>query len=126
MGRTFEDVFDSHVVEQLIACQDESNPTFFADLITVYMSQAEELLTTMQHQLQEKHLVELADTAHKLGGSASGIGAFRMRESCKELQRAGLAEDYDRCAIAFHNVLDEHNFTKGILDEKLPSLAYTP
>eukprot|EP01136_Pigoraptor_vietnamica_P000515 Opistho-1_new@2028 len=83
----WEDVFDVPIFEQLLAIQDEDNPTFVADVVSLYFSQADERLAEMHKHLDRKDMAQFAREAHALKGSAAGIGARRIVEVCQRLQK---------------------------------------
>eukprot|EP01137_Pigoraptor_chileana_P014528 Opistho-2@69264 len=94
----WEDVFDDHIFSQLLAIQDEDNPTFVADVIEMYFTQADERLEEMKKMIKQKDTVPFSREAHALKGSAAGIGAKRIVEICQRLQKETPDANLDHAA----------------------------
>ncbi|KAG6597484.1 Histidine-containing phosphotransfer protein 1 [Cucurbita argyrosperma subsp. argyrosperma] len=80
---------------QLLQLQDESNPTFVSEVVTLFFEDTEELLNKLSLALSQPSVdfKKIDDHVHQLKGSSSSIGALRVKNAC----------------IAFRNVCDQQS-----------------
>ncbi|KAJ4954394.1 hypothetical protein NE237_011177 [Protea cynaroides] len=80
---------------QLQQLQDESNPDFVVEVVSVFFEDSERLLNDLGRTLDQQivDFKKVHDHVHQLKGSSSSIGAQRVKNGC----------------IAFRNFCEEHN-----------------
>lgn len=85
---------------QLRLLQDESNPDFVAEVVSLYFQDSERLLNELAKSLEQESVdfKKVDAHVHQLKGSSSSIGAQRVQNAC----------------IIFRNCCDETN-TQGCL-----------
>ncbi|KAK4425785.1 Histidine-containing phosphotransfer protein 1 [Sesamum alatum] len=103
LQRTFHDYHASLFNEgfldeqfvQLQQLQDESNPGFVVEVVSLFFEDSERLLNDLSKALDQVNVDfrKIDAHVHQLKGSSSSIGAQRVRNAC----------------IAFRNFCDERN-----------------
>ncbi|KAL2229806.1 histidine-containing phosphotransfer protein 1 [Sesamum indicum] len=103
LQRTFHDYHASLFNEgfldeqfvQLQQLQDESNPGFVVEVVSLFFEDSERLLNDLSKALDQENVDfrKIDAHVHQLKGSSSSIGAQRVRNAC----------------IAFRNFCDERN-----------------
>ncbi|KAG8373007.1 hypothetical protein BUALT_Bualt12G0126200 [Buddleja alternifolia] len=80
---------------QLQLLQDESNPDFVVEVVSLFFEDSERLLNDLTTALDEQNVEfkKIDAHVHQLKGSSSSIGAQRVKDTC----------------IAFRNFCDEQN-----------------
>eukprot|EP00163_Fabomonas_tropica_P030357 TRINITY_DN6814_c0_g1_i2.p1 TRINITY_DN6814_c0_g1~~TRINITY_DN6814_c0_g1_i2.p1 ORF type:complete len:181 (+),score=28.96 TRINITY_DN6814_c0_g1_i2:108-650(+) len=84
------DVLNRELFEQLMACQDDSDPTFVLDIVTMYYNSARQHFPEMEANLSQDNYEDLFNTAHTLKGSAGGVGAMILHDLMEDLKRGTL------------------------------------
>ncbi|KAJ8440135.1 hypothetical protein Cgig2_003460 [Carnegiea gigantea] len=89
---------------QLVSLQDESNPEFVFEVVTLFFEDSERLLNELSKSLGQQNVdFKKVDThVHQLKGSSSSIGAQRVQNAC----------------IVFRNFCDEKNI-EGFLEKQI-------
>ncbi|XP_042517360.1 histidine-containing phosphotransfer protein 1-like [Macadamia integrifolia] len=99
-GSLFREGYLDDQFTQLQQLQDESNPDFVFDVVSLFFEDSERLLNDLGRALNQP-IVDFKKVdahVHQLKGSSSSIGAQRVRNAC----------------IAFRNFCEEQN-TEGCL-----------
>lgn len=80
---------------QLQQLQDESNPDFVVEVVSLFFEDSEKLLNDLTRAIDQKNVdfKKVDAHVHQLKGSSSSIGAQRVKNAC----------------IAFRNFCDEQN-----------------
>ncbi len=91
MAKTL-DILNLNTVSRLRKMMGESDPTFFKQVMQMFISQADEQIGLIKNAASSNNLSEIGSLAHKLKGSALNIGADAMAETCRiiELNARGL------------------------------------
>ncbi|XP_019181218.1 PREDICTED: histidine-containing phosphotransfer protein 1 [Ipomoea nil] len=95
MTELFREGFLDAQFSQLQQLQDESNPTFVAEVVTLFFEDSERLLNDLNTTLTQPDVdfKKVDAHVHQLKGSSSSIGAQRVKNVC----------------VAFRNFCEEHN-----------------
>jgi CheY-like chemotaxis protein/HPt (histidine-containing phosphotransfer) domain-containing protein len=80
------EILNQNTVNRLKQMMGEADPTFFRQVMQMFIAQADEQLELMTKAASANNLSELGSLAHKLKGSALNIGADTMAETCRELE----------------------------------------
>ncbi|KAF2307128.1 hypothetical protein P3X46_035188 [Hevea brasiliensis] len=96
----FHEGFLDEQFNQLQQLQDESNPDFVVEVVSLFFEDSERLLNELAKALDQQSVdfKRIDAHVHQLKGSSSSIGAQRVQKVC----------------IAFRNYCDEQN-TEGCL-----------
>ncbi|KAL6548442.1 peroxiredoxin type-2 [Orobanche gracilis] len=90
---------------QLQQLQDETNPDFVSEIVSIFFDDSERILTKLTIALDQKNVdfKKVDADVHQLKGSSSSIGAQRVTNAC----------------IAFRNSCEEHNLQacRGCLEQ---------
>ncbi|KAF7814217.1 histidine-containing phosphotransfer protein 4 [Senna tora] len=95
---------------QLEELQDDANPNFVEEIVTLYYRDSSRLISSMDQAL-ERHPLEfnrLDTIMHQFKGSSSSIGAKKVKAECtlfREYCRAGNAEG---CKRSFQQLKREY------------------
>ncbi|AHY47707.1 PAS domain S-box protein [Rubrobacter radiotolerans] len=84
-----EPVLDPHVLEGLLALEDETAPDLFRELVETFERDTRERLLALRSALERGDFQDVARTAHALKGSSANMGAFRMSRAAGEVQALG-------------------------------------
>ncbi|KAJ9180184.1 hypothetical protein P3X46_008460 [Hevea brasiliensis] len=96
----FHEGFLDEQFNQLQQLQDENNPDFVVEVVSLFFEDSERLLNELAKALEQQcvDFKRIDAHVHQLKGSSSSIGAQRVQKAC----------------IAFRNYCDEQN-TEGCL-----------
>ncbi|KAF2287942.1 hypothetical protein GH714_003391 [Hevea brasiliensis] len=96
----FHEGFLDEQFNQLQQLQDENNPDFVVEVVSLFFEDSERLLNELAKALEQQSVdfKRIDAHVHQLKGSSSSIGAQRVQKAC----------------IAFRNYCDEQN-TEGCL-----------
>ncbi|XP_022744610.1 histidine-containing phosphotransfer protein 1-like [Durio zibethinus] len=109
-----QSMFDKGVLDsqfgQIQALQDSSNPNFVDEVITLFCSDAERIITELNRYLgyQNVDLSKLDSYVHQLKGSSSSIGAHRLKLACVNLRQASDDRNKEGCARALNLITSEY------------------
>lgn len=81
-----DEVVDRKVLDELLELQDENDPEFFKELITVFQESTEDAILGIQTGIDRADAQAVAALAHKLKGSCLPVGATRMSSICAALE----------------------------------------
>mmetsp|Transcript_36669 Transcript_36669/g.59266 ORF Transcript_36669/g.59266 Transcript_36669/m.59266 type:complete len:147 (+) Transcript_36669:121-561(+) len=118
VDKSKEDLLDESIFDQLEELQDETQPHFVEEVITLYLETSAEKLAEMQSLLEKKDLDELAKSAHSLKGSSANIGAVKVVKICADLK--GLCEnrDYQGVKKALADAHEQFDLVKEVLEKR--------
>lgn len=72
------------------------DPEFMAELMTLFLEDAQERLTELQSALDSLDAEAVGRCAHKLKGSSSNVGAQRVEMLARSLERAAHSGELNR------------------------------
>ncbi|KAA8518602.1 hypothetical protein F0562_016076 [Nyssa sinensis] len=104
-----EGMLDSQFT-QIQALQDESNPNFVAEVISLFCDDAKRIITELHKYLDQPDVDyhKLDAYVHQLKGSSSSIGAQRMKLACVDLRQASDEKNKERCLQALNKIMYEY------------------
>eukprot|EP00850_Spirogloea_muscicola_P021505 SM000252S09057 [mRNA] locus=s252:135125:137083:+ [translate_table: standard] len=115
-----EEILDDQFT-QLQLLQDESNPEFVTEVITLFFEDSEKLLQDLTTEVEATPVdyKKVDSFVHQLKGSSSSIGAQRVKAVCIEFRTFCDNENADGCKEALGNVKKEFDIVKEELTEML-------
>ncbi|OVA03599.1 Signal transduction histidine kinase [Macleaya cordata] len=96
--------------EQLQALQDENNPGFVAEVITLFCQDTQRILTELTKYL-DMPVVDYQKVdayVHQLKGSSSSVGAQCVKLACVNFRQACEDNDKDGCLRALNMIKHEY------------------
>ncbi|EOY08176.1 hypothetical protein QUC31_010963 [Theobroma cacao] len=109
-----QSMFDEGVLDsqfsQIQALQDSSNPNFVDEVITLFCTDAERIITELNKYLgyQSVDFSKLDTYVHQLKGSSSSIGAHRLKLACVNLRQASDDRSKEGCVRALNSITREY------------------
>ncbi len=103
-------VLDQEIVSTLRAMCDESDPTFFREVVEAFFADTAELIAALQQAMTSAEIVTVERTAHTLKGSSTNVGALGMAAICSELQSTASVEKAAETATCLMRL--ESEFTR--------------
>uniref|UniRef100_A0A7C8ZZH3 Histidine-containing phosphotransfer protein n=1 Tax=Opuntia streptacantha TaxID=393608 RepID=A0A7C8ZZH3_OPUST len=106
---------------QLVSLQDESNPEFVVEVVTLFFEDSERLLNELSKSLEQKNVdFKKVDThVHQLKGSSSSIGAQRVQNACIVFRNFCDEKNIEGCLKCLQHVRDEYHLAKDKLEALL-------
>lgn len=103
-----EGTLDSQYL-QLLQLQDESNPTFVSEVVTLFFEDTEELLAKLGVAIAQPTVdfKKIDDHVHQLKGSSSSIGALRVKNACVAFRNYCEQQSSDGCSRCLQQVQQE-------------------
>ncbi|XP_022973680.1 histidine-containing phosphotransfer protein 1-like [Cucurbita maxima] len=103
-----EGTLDSQYL-QLLQLQDESNPTFVSEVVTLFFEDTEELLNKLSLALSQPSVdfKKIDDHVHQLKGSSSSIGALRVKNACIAFRNVCEQQSAEGCLRCLQQVQQE-------------------
>ncbi|KAK2978564.1 hypothetical protein RJ640_006683, partial [Escallonia rubra] len=103
---------------QLQKLQDESNPDFVIEVVSLFFEDSEKLLNNLATALQQ-HIVDYKQVdalVHQFKGSSSSIGAQRVKNACVAFRNYCEEKNVEGCVRCLQLVKHEYNLVKSRLD----------
>ncbi|KAK9289389.1 hypothetical protein L1049_007544 [Liquidambar formosana] len=115
-----EGVLDNQFA-QIQALQDESNPKFVVEVVTLFCDDAGRILRELTNHLSQSDVdhYKLDAYVHQLKGSSSSIGAHRVKLACADFRQASDNKNKDR----FQEALDRIKCEYYLLRSKFQTLV---
>jgi PAS domain S-box-containing protein len=88
-------VIDRRRIDQLLALQDENNPTLLTDIIALFLKDSPMHLQNIASAVAQQDGAQLQSSAHRFLSSIDNLGALRMHSHCVELERLGKERTLD-------------------------------
>jgi HPt (histidine-containing phosphotransfer) domain-containing protein len=95
MEITTEELFDFNIIESLKELDEPGEPSFYTELITIYLSQSPGLIEEIRNSYNIKNADQMGKAAHTLKGSSLNVGIRKFAEICKKLEQKGKNNDFD-------------------------------
>ncbi|XP_071705008.1 histidine-containing phosphotransfer protein 4-like isoform X1 [Rutidosis leptorrhynchoides] len=114
----FEQGYLDEQFTQLEELQDDANPNFVEEIVTLYYSNSTRLIRNLETALENYPLdfCKLDDFMHQFKGSSSSIGAKKVKAECSQFQEFCKARNADGCIRVFQQVKQEHATLKRKLE----------
>ncbi|XP_076958997.1 histidine-containing phosphotransfer protein 1-like isoform X2 [Bidens hawaiensis] len=103
---------------ELQKLQDESNPDFVTEVVSMYFEDSDKLLNNLTTALQQRNVdyKQVDAHAHQFKGSSSSIGAKRVTNVCAHFKGFCEAKNLDGCLRCLQQVKQEYIFFRNKLE----------
>ncbi len=95
--KTNAEWIDLSVIGRLKEMASEADPSFFKDVVDMFVAQVPSILMEMEKGYSSGNAKQMGAAAHKLKGSALNIGAKQLAELCRTIELKGRANDTSGC-----------------------------
>lgn len=119
MNTNATEILNSTVINRLKEMTSGADPTFFSQVIQMFMDQSDEVVTQITSLLPVMDLPKMSSLAHKLKGSALNIGANKIAETCRLIEIKGKDLDSSGMSDLVKRLATELVLTKGELKSYL-------
>ncbi|XP_038986574.1 pseudo histidine-containing phosphotransfer protein 2-like [Phoenix dactylifera] len=115
--RLFDQGYLDEQFYQLEELQDEANPNFVEEVVTLFFRDSSRLMANIEQALEKcpQDFHRLDSFMHQLKGSTSSIGALRVKNECTQFREYCDEGNLDGCQRSFQKVKREH----AVLKQKL-------
>ncbi|XAR70833.1 hypothetical protein NMG60_11027858 [Bertholletia excelsa] len=95
---------------QLEDLQDDTNPNFVEEIVTLFYNDSAKLIRNIEMALQNNptDFEKLDDYMHQFKGSCSSIGARKVKNECSQFREYCMAGNAEGCIRSFQQVKQEH------------------
>ncbi|CAK9874911.1 unnamed protein product [Sphagnum jensenii] len=106
---------------QLQQLQDESNPNFLEEVVSLFFEDSQRILENMTETIGKDPIdYKVIDSqVHQFKGSSSSIGAQRVKNVCVTFRTCCDKEDKKGCQDTLEEVGEEYNLIKKKLETML-------
>ncbi|KAK2977387.1 hypothetical protein RJ640_013366 [Escallonia rubra] len=103
---------------QLQQLQDESNPDFVVEVVSLFFEDSQRLLNELANSLEQQSLdFRRVDAhVHQLKGSSSSIGAQRVQGACIMFRNYCEVQNVEGCLKCLQHVKNEYSLVKSKLE----------
>ncbi|KAI3819823.1 hypothetical protein L1987_13675 [Smallanthus sonchifolius] len=103
---------------QLQKLQDESNPEFVVEVVSLFFEDSEKLLNNLATALQQKIVdyKQVDSHVHQFKGSSSSIGAQRVTNVCVHFRNYCEEKNLDGCLRCLQQVKHEYILVRNKLE----------
>lgn len=103
---------------QLQQLQDESNPDFVVEVVSLFFEDSEKLLNDLTRALEQPSVdFKRVDAhVHQFKGSSSSIGAQRVKNACIAFRNFCEEQNTDGCVRCVQQVKQEYYLVKSKLE----------
>ncbi|PON78461.1 histidine phosphotransferase [Trema orientale] len=94
---------------QLKQLQDEDNPKFVVEVVSLFFDDSEKLLSNMAKALEEKvvDFKQVDAYVHQFKGSSASIGALRLKNGCINFRNYCEAQNKEGCLRCLQQLKQE-------------------
>ncbi|XP_044498152.1 histidine-containing phosphotransfer protein 1 [Mangifera indica] len=112
-----EGVLDGQFL-QLQQLQDESNPDFVVEVVSLFFEDSERLLNDLTRALDQPNVdFKMVDShVHQWKGSSSSIGACRVKNGCIAFRNFCEEQNTEACLRCLQQVKQEYYLVKNKLE----------
>ncbi|XP_056174222.1 histidine-containing phosphotransfer protein 1-like [Syzygium oleosum] len=112
-----EGILDSQYLE-LHELQDESNPGFVVEVVSLFLTDSEKLLDDLSRDLTQQNVdfKRAHAQAHKMKGSSCSIGAPRVKNACIVFQNFCQEKNIRGCLRCLQQMKQEFVLVKSKLE----------
>ncbi|CAN4111210.1 unnamed protein product [Withania somnifera] len=112
-----EKILDEQFI-QLQQLQDESNPDFVVEVVSLFFEDSERLLNELAKALNQPNIdfKKLDAHVHQLKGSSSSIGAQRVQRVCIGFRNYCDERNVEGCLKCLQQVKNEYTLVKNKLE----------
>lgn len=111
----FQEGFLDDQFNQLQLLQDESNPDFVVEVVTLFFEDAEKLLNQLEKEIGQENNVDFKRVdalVHQLKGSSSSIGAQRVQRVCIAFKNYCEEKNIEGCFKSLQDIKQEYTLVK--------------
>uniref|UniRef100_A0A5B7B276 Histidine-containing phosphotransfer protein n=1 Tax=Davidia involucrata TaxID=16924 RepID=A0A5B7B276_DAVIN len=103
---------------QLQQLQDESNPDFVVEVVSLFFEDSERLLNELTKALDQQSVdfIKVDAHVHQLKGSSSSIGAQRVQKVCIDFRNYCEDKNTEGCLKCLQQVKNEYSLVKSKLE----------
>ncbi|KAL9273194.1 Histidine-containing phosphotransfer protein 1-like protein [Drosera capensis] len=103
---------------QLKSLQDESNPDFVIEVLSLFFDDSERLLNELAKSLDQQivDFKKVDSHAHQFKGSSSSVGAKRVQDACMSFRWYCNEENLEGCKKCLQQLRNEYALVKSKLD----------
>ncbi|GLT99239.1 hypothetical protein SLE2022_166890 [Rubroshorea leprosula] len=103
---------------QLQQLQDENNPDFVVEVVSLFFEDSEKLLNELTRALDQTNVEfkKVDAHVHQLKGSSSSIGAQRVKNACIAFRNFCEEQNTEACMRCLQQVKQEYYLVKNKLD----------
>lgn len=114
----FREGFLDGQFSQLQQLQDESNPDFVVEVVSLFFEDSEKLLNDLTRALDQQNIdfKKVDAHVHQLKGSSSSIGAQRVKNACVTFRNFCEEQNIEACLRCLHEVKQEYLLVKNKLE----------
>ncbi|XP_057959763.1 histidine-containing phosphotransfer protein 1-like isoform X1 [Malania oleifera] len=114
----FHEGFLDSQFSQLQQLQDESNPNFVVEVVSLFFDDSKRLLNDLTRALDQQNVdFKRVDAhVHQLKGSSSSIGAHRVKNACITFRKFCEEQNIDACLRCLQEVKQEFYLVKNKLE----------
>ncbi|PSR92672.1 Histidine-containing phosphotransfer protein [Actinidia chinensis var. chinensis] len=114
----FHEGFLDGQFSQLQQLQDESNPDFVVEVVSLFFQDSERLLNELTRALDQKcvDFKKIDAHVHQLKGSSSSIGAQRVKNACFNFRNFCEEQNTEACFRCLQQVKQEYLLVKNKLE----------
>lgn len=114
----FREGFLDGQFSQLQQLQDESNPDFVVEVVSLFFEDSEKLLNDLTRALDQQNtdFKKVDAHVHQLKGSSSSIGAQRVKNACVTFRNFCEEQNIEACLRCLHEVKQEYLLVKNKLE----------
>ncbi|KAH8507401.1 hypothetical protein Peur_049434 [Populus x canadensis] len=117
-GQLFNEGFLDDQFNQLQQLQDESNPDFVVELVTLFFEDSEKLINELAKDLEQQSIDyrKIDAHVHQLKGSSSSIGVQRVQKVCIAFRNYCEERNIEGCQKCLQQVKNEYSLVKSKLE----------
>ncbi|KAJ4840722.1 peroxiredoxin type-2 [Turnera subulata] len=114
----FHEGFLDDQFNQLQQLQDESNPDFVVEVVSLFFEDSERLLNELAKSLEQQTIdfKRIDAHVHQLKGSSSSIGAQRVQRVCIAFRNFCDEKNVEGCQKCLQQVKHEYSLVKSKLE----------
>ncbi|XP_041020807.1 histidine-containing phosphotransfer protein 1-like isoform X3 [Juglans microcarpa x Juglans regia] len=107
-----------HEFNQLQQLQDESNPDFVVEVVSLFFEDSERLLNELAKALEQKTIDfrKVDAHVHQFKGSSSSIGAHRVQKVCIAFRNYCEEQNVEGCLKCLQQVKHEYSLVRNKLE----------
>jgi HPt (histidine-containing phosphotransfer) domain-containing protein len=107
---------DPEAIENLRALNPDDEDAFLKDIIGIFLEDTPERITELKQCLTAYDQPKFTRAAHSIKGSASNLGATRVRAVAEKLEHQSRNSGLDGLDSLIANLVDEFAIAKAELD----------
>uniref|UniRef100_A0A5B6ZYB6 Histidine-containing phosphotransfer protein n=1 Tax=Davidia involucrata TaxID=16924 RepID=A0A5B6ZYB6_DAVIN len=114
----FREGFLDDQFTQLQQLQDESNPDFVVEVVSLFFEDSERLLNDLTRALDQQSVdfKKVDANVHQLKGSSSSIGAQRVKNACTAFRNFCEEQNIEACLRCLQQVKQDYSLVKNKLE----------